>query len=213
MVAEKTETVVKLKNTVLETVAELVENRDDVTGGHIMRTSKYLKKFIEALRSNSLYNEQTSLWNAPQMVLSAQLHDVGKIAIADSILRKPGKLSEDEFKIMQDHTVLGGEIIKGIQQKSGEKEFLDYAHIFAVYHHEKWDGSGYPYGLAGEKIPLPARLMAIIDVYDALISKRPYKEPFSHEEAIKIISDGKGSHFDPHLTEIFLTIAARLQED
>ena len=111
---------------------------------------------------------------------------------------------------MKKHTVFGGEIIKEIQKKTDESEFLNYAYVFAVYHHEKWDGSGYPYGLAGEKIPLPARLMAIIDVYDALISERPYKKPFSHEEAVKIIKDGKGSHFDPYLVEIFISVSDRL---
>jgi putative two-component system response regulator len=111
---------------------------------------------------------------------------------------------------MKKHTVFGGEIIKRIQNKAGEGEFLNYAEIFAVYHHEKWDGSGYPYGLAGEDIPLPARLMAIIDVYDALISERPYKKAFSHIEAIKIIKDGSGSHFDPVLTDLFLETSKNL---
>jgi putative two-component system response regulator len=167
----------------------------------------YLKIIIDTIIERGLYSIQTSSWNTEQMILSSQLHDVGKIAIDDSILRKPGKLTEDEFEIMKKHTILGGEIIKDIQKKTGEREFLDYAYIFAVYHHEKWDGSGYPYGISGDKIPLPARIMAIIDVYDALISERPYKKPFSHEEAIKIIKDGKGSHFDPALIELFLSVS------
>jgi putative two-component system response regulator len=137
---------------------------------------------------------------------------VGKIAIDDIILRKPGKLTHEEFETMKQHTILGGEIIKEIQSKTGEQEFLDSAFIFAVYHHEKWDGSGYPYGIAGDKIPLPARLMTLIDVYDALISQRAYKEPFSHEEAVKIIKEGKGSHFDPVLTELFLSVSNQLKE-
>jgi len=159
-----------------------------------------------------LFKEQTSSWNIEQMILSAQLHDVGKIAIDDSILRKPGKLTNEEFDKMKTHTILGGDIIKNIQKKTGEREFLDYAFIFAVYHHEKWDGSGYPYGKKGEEIPLPARLMAIIDVYDALISERPYKKPYSHEEAVKIINEGKGAHFDPALTDLFLLVSDNLEK-
>jgi putative two-component system response regulator len=216
MVTEKTKTIIELKNAVMETIAELVEHRDNTTGGHITRTSRYLKIFIDTLLSNRLYSEQTAFWgknnNAEQLVLSAQLHDVGKIGIPDSILQKPGKLDKEEFEIMKKHTVLGGEIIKEIQKKTGEKEFLDNAGIFAVYHHEKWDGSGYPYGIAGEKIPLPARLMAIIDVYDALISERPYKKAFSHDEAIEIIREGKGSHFDPVLAELFVSFSDQLKE-
>jgi len=213
MVLEKTERIVELKNAVMETIAELVERRDDATGGHITRTSLYLRKFINIVLSHGVYKKQTSSWNIEQMILSAQLHDVGKIAIDDSILRKPGKLTDEEFEVMKTHTVLGGEIIKDIQKKAGEQEFLDYAFVFAVFHHEKWDGSGYPYGKAGEDIPLPARLMAIIDVFDALISKRPYKKPFSHEEAIGIIKEGKGTHFDPVLTDLFLSISDNINGD
>ena len=209
LVLQKAGRIVELKNAVMETISELVERRDDATGGHITRTSKYLKIFLNAVLDKGLYKEQTSTWNIEQMVLSAQLHDVGKIAIDDAILRKPGKLDAEEFNIMKKHTILGGEIIKEIQAKSGEREFLDYAFVFAVYHHEKWDGSGYPYGISGEEIPLPARLMAIIDVYDALISKRPYKEPFTNEQAMNIIGEGKGTHFDPNLTELFLSVIAK----
>ena len=204
MVNKRTATIVELKNAIMETIADLVERRDDTTGGHVSRTSSYLKIVIDLMLKRGLYRNQTESWNIDQMILSAQLHDVGKIAIDDNILRKPARLDEDEFEKMKKHTVFGGEIIKEIQEKTVESEFLNYAYVFAVYHHEKWDGSGYPYGIAGENIPLPARLMAIIDVYDALISERPYKKPFSHEESIKIINDGKGSHFDPDLVEIFI---------
>jgi len=211
MVVEKANRIVTLKNVVMETMAELVEHRDDVTGGHITRTSKDLRIVINTMLAKGLYREQVSSWDIEQVVLSAQLHDVGKVAIDDSILRKPGKLTPDEFEIMKQHTVFGGEIIRKIQEKTGEQEFLDFAFIFAVYHHEKWDGTGYPYGKAGLDIPLPARLMAIIDVYDALISERPYKKPFTHEEAIKIINEGKGIQFDPALTELFLSISDQLR--
>jgi len=212
MVVKKTERIVELQNTVLETVAELVECRDDATGCHVTRTGGYLKIFLDAVIESGLYKDQTAAWNIEQMVLSAQLHDVGKIAIDDAILRKPGKLTDEEFDNMKTHTVLGGDLIRNIQKKTGEQEFLDYAFIFAVYHHEKWNGSGYPYGKAGEDIPLPARLMAIIDVYDALISERPYKKAFTHEEAVKIIREEKGTHFDPALTELFLSISDSLEK-
>jgi len=211
MVQIKTERIVKLKNAVMETISELVERRDDTTGGHINRTSRFLKSFIEAIIEKGLYKDHTDTWDIEQMVLSAQLHDVGKIAINDSILKKPGKLTDEEFNEMKKHTILGGEIIKEIQLKTGEQEFLDYAFIFAVYHHERWDGTGYPYNKAGEDIPIPARLMAIIDVYDALISERPYKKMFSHQEAIRIINEGKGAHFDPVLADLFVSISHRLQ--
>ena len=213
MVQEKTEKIVELKNAVLETIAELVEQRDNATGGHISRTSRYLKTFIEALLSSGLYGDQTASWNKNigEIVLSAQLHDVGKIAIEDNILLKPGKLTVEEFEKMKKHTVFGGEIIKKIQTKTSESDFFNYANIFTVYHHERWDGTGYPYGIAGEKIPLPARLMAIIDVYDALTSERPYKKAFTHKEAVNIIKDGRGSHFDPALTDLFISVSEKFE--
>jgi len=162
---------------------------------------------------SGLYSEQTASWNINQMIQSATLHDVGKIAISDIILNKTGKFTESEFEEMKMHTVLGGEIIQNMKKKIGESEFLDYAYIFALYHHEKWNGLGYPYGISGEYIPLPARLLAIVDVFDALISSRPYKETFSHEDAIKIIEDSGGSHFDPNLTKLFLSVSDQLIND
>ena len=210
IVQRKTKTVLELQNTVMETMAELIEYRDDSTGKHITRTSKYLRIFIDEIIKSGVYKKQTASWNIEQMILSAQLHDVGKIAIDDSILRKPGKLTDNEFKEMKKHTSIGGEIIKQIQNKTGENDFLNYAGIFTVYHHEKWDGTGYPFGISGENIPLQARVMAIIDVYDALISERPYKKPFSHEEAVNIINEGNGSHFDPALTKLFVSVSGQL---
>jgi putative two-component system response regulator len=157
-----------------------------------------------------LYKDQTSAWDIDQMVRSSQLHDVGKIAIDDDILRKPGKLTKEEFDEMKKHTLMGGDIIERIQNKTSDRDYLDYAKIFTMYHHERWDGKGYPHGLAGEEIPLPARIMALIDVYDALMSKRPYKEPFTHEESVRIIEEGRGTQFDPVLTDLFISIADTL---
>jgi len=176
IVQKKTKTVLELQNAVMETMAELVEKRDDTTGGHIIRTSKCLEIFIKAIIDKGLYKKHTASWNIEQMILSAQLHDVGKIAINDSILCKSAKLSDEEFEEMKKHTTIGNEIINRIKDKTGENEFLNFGGIFTLYHHEKWNGTGYPYGLNGKNIPLPARIMAIIDVYDALISERPYKK-------------------------------------
>jgi len=209
MVREKTKTITELKNAIMETIAELVERRDNATGGHISRTSRFLRIVVNAMIAKGIHMGKTDS-DIEQIIMSAQLHDVGKIAIDDSILRKPGKLDNDEFEAMKKHTIIGGEIIKEIQNKTEESEFLEYAYTFAVYHHEKWDGSGYPFGIAAEKIPLPARLMALIDVYDALISERPYKKAFTREEAVKIIADGKGTHFDPVLTDLFLSVSDQL---
>lgn len=207
MVRQKTKMVLELQNAIMGTIAELVECRDDVTGGHIWRTQRYLKILIDEMLARGLYYDEASLWNIDQLILSAQLHDVGKIAVSDSILRKPGRLTQEEFVEMQRHTEFGGKVIEKIQKKTSDHEFLEYAKVLTVYHHEKWDGSGYPHGLAGEDIPLPARLMAIVDVYDALVSERSYKPPLLHEEAVKLIADGKGTQFDPALVDLFLSVA------
>jgi putative two-component system response regulator len=131
---------------------------------------------------------------------------VGKIAISDQILRKPGKLDSEEFEEMKKHAAFGVQIIERIEESTSASDFLKYAKIFAGTHHEKWDGSGYPGGLAGENIPLQGRIMALADVYDALVSERPYKKAFSHTEAVKIIYDGKGTQFDPALTDVFIKV-------
>lgn len=203
MVYEKTKAVVDLQNAILRTIAEIVECRDCATGGHIERTQNYLRILVEAIKKNDLYKDEVEKWNIDFFVQSSQLHDVGKIGVRDSILNKPDKLTEEEFDEMKTHTTFGVEVVDKIQKGSAEDAFLEHAKIFAGTHHEKWDGTGYPKGLAGTDIPLQGRLMAIADVYDALISERPYKKPFSHEDAVKIIVNGKGTHFDPSLIEVF----------
>jgi putative two-component system response regulator len=137
------------------------------------------------------------------LLQSSQLHDVGKIAISDTILNKPGKLSPGEFEEMKKHAAFGVEVIEKIEASTREKDFLKYAKIFAGTHHEKWDGTGYPKGLKGRAIPLPGRIMAVADVYDALISERPYKRAFTHEAAVGIITEGRGTQFDPVLVDLF----------
>lgn len=207
MVRQKTQTILELKNVVLETMSELVEYRDDVTGGHISRTQKYFKILTNEMLKNKLYFCDASEWDVDLLVLSSQLHDIGKIAISDNILRKPEKLTSEEFDEMKKHTIFGEKIIEKIQSRTSSQEFLSYAKTLAVYHHERWDGTGYPYGFAGKTIPLAARLMATVDVYDALTSTRPYKPAFSHEVAVKIIAEGKGTQFDPALVDLFLSIS------
>lgn len=206
LVEKKTEKIVQLQEAILSTVAELVEFRDDVTGGHIDRTTLYLKVLAEKMVERGLYKELISAWDVGLLIQSAQLHDVGKISIPDNILNKPAKLTDEEFAVMKSHAQLGKEVIEKIIEKVDESEFLYQAALMAYTHHERWDGNGYPQGLKAEQIPLQGRLMAIADVYDALISERPYKKAFTHEEAVKIISEGKGTQFDPLLTELFYDI-------
>jgi len=210
----RTRDISKLQNAIVRGVANMVESRDGGTGGHIERTQHYLRALIGSLNNLGLYQEDMKkLYVAGEggdielMIESSQLHDVGKIAVSDSILQKPGVLTKDEFESMKKHVEEGVAILKRIESEVPSSTFLWYAKFFAAYHHEKWDGSGYPSGLAGGDIPLLGRLMAIADVYDALTSHRPYKEAFSHEEAVRIIREGKGTQFDPMLVDAFEQVA------
>jgi len=204
MVDERTQDIVDLQNAILKTIAELVERRDDITGSHIERTEKGIKFLIEELDKSGYYKEEIENWNIDLLLQSSKLHDVGKISITDSILKKPGKLTDAEFEEMKKHTVFGEEIISRIQALTKENDFLRYAQIFVSSHHEKWDGSGYPHNLKENDIPILGRIMAIVDVYDALTSVRQYKNALSHEEAIKIIMENSGTHFDPMLVKLFI---------
>ncbi|MDR3299209.1 MAG: response regulator [Candidatus Accumulibacter sp.] len=203
MVEAKTKTVLKLQNKLLTAMAEMVEGRDDATGNHIANTQRYLEILLSAVAESGLWKEQVSEWDVGLLLQSSQLHDVGKIAIEDSILKKPGKLTPEEFDVMKRHVASGVGFIERLEDGEEDSAFLRYAKTFAAYHHEKWDGSGYPHGLSGEDIPLLGRMMAIADVYDALTSERPYKKAFSHEEAARIIMQGSGTHFDPTLVGLF----------
>ncbi|MDR3278333.1 MAG: response regulator [Oscillospiraceae bacterium] len=207
LVRRKTQEVFDLQNAVLSTVADLVEFRDDVTGGHVSRTQRYLKMLLDEMIRENVYSDEISQWDMNHLLPSAQLHDVGKIAISDLILNKPGKLTAAEFEIMKTHAIVGVEAIKRIQSNAAGQIFLHHAKLIAGTHHEKWDGSGYPLGLHGAGIPLEGRLMAIADVYDALVSPRPYKAPFPAEEARRIIEEGSGAHFDPILVKVFANVA------
>jgi len=212
MVDEKTKTVVELQNTILSTMANLVESRDSNTGGHIERTQKYLSILLNAKWTDKAYWEEISSWDVDILLQSAQLHDIGKISIDDHILRKPGRLTPEEYEKIKEHTLIGAKIIDGIMLKTTQQSFLKQARILAVSHHEKWNGSGYPFGLKGEDIPLQGRLMAIADVYDALISDRPYKSAMAHKHAVDVIKKDIGIHFDPTLVMLFVSVENEFNE-
>jgi len=209
MVEEKTQNILELQNALLKTMAELVECRDDITGSHVERTQRGIKILLEEMEKSGYYREEAKGWDMDLLLQSSQLHDVGKISINDGILKKPGKLTDEEFNEMKKHARFGEQIIEKIETLAKESEFLNYAKIFAASHHENWDGTGYPRGLKGNEIPLLGRILAIADVYDALTSERPYKKAFSHEDAVRIITEGSGTQFDPALVELFVQSSRR----
>jgi putative two-component system response regulator len=211
IVNEKTLKVIKLQNAILKTMSNLVEYRDYVTGEHIERTQYGVNLLLDEIKKQGLFKDTIDNWEINLLLQSAQLHDVGKIAISDQILKKPGPLTKDEYEEMKKHAVFGLKIIERIETDSGESDLLNHAKVFALTHHEKWDGPGYPNGIKGEKIPLEGRIMAIADVYDALVSERPYKKAFTHEQAAKIIIEGKGTQFDPVLIDLFINICNRYE--
>ncbi|MDR2509639.1 MAG: response regulator [Spirochaetaceae bacterium] len=208
---KKTE-ISELQTAILRIVAELVEFRDNTNSGHIERTQKYLKTFIDKMVEKSVYREEVLSWNLEYFIPAAQLYDVGKIAISDILLNKPSKFSKEEFDLMKKHTVFGVAAIKEIERQTKQNLFLYYAEIFAGTHHEKWDGSGYPAKLKGTAIPLPGRIMSIIDVYDGLTSKRPYHQPISSIVAERIIAGSAGTSFDPVLVEVFKLVAVKFSQ-
>ena len=194
-------------NATIRVIADMVESRDKVTGGHIWRTQLYLEILVKELVRRGIYADEIKNWDFSLLFPSSQLHDVGKIAISDTVLNKPGKLTDEEFKLIQTHCSHGEDIIDQIITTTKDDGFLHHAKMFAGYHHEKWNGKGYPRGLSGEDIPLEGRVMAIADVYDALVCERPYKKPFTHEKAVEIIKNDSGAHFDPKIVDTFLGVA------
>jgi len=204
-----------LQMRVLNTVIDLVERRDEVSGGHGERTRKYVEVLLDVLIKNNIYSDIVASWEKDLVLNSTMFYDVGKISVQDSILLKPDKLEDAEFSLVKNHTLMGVKIIDDIRAEvpgnSREADIFEYAKEFAGYHHEKWDGTGYPNGLKGYNIPLPGRLMAIVDVYDALITKRSYKKTYTPEEAADIICQGKGSHFDPVLVDVFLSVTDKFR--
>ena len=194
----------KMQNGLILVLADIVESRDKCTGDHIKKTAAYTRIIMEQLKKNGKYTSILTDNYIEDVVNSAPLHDIGKIKIPDSILNKPGKLTDEEFAVMKQHTTAGGEIIDGAIDLVSEAGYLMEAKNLALYHHEKWNGSGYPKGLKGEQIPLSARIMAVADVFDALVSRRSYKEPFSFEKSLAIIIEGSGNHFEPAIVDAFV---------
>lgn len=197
----------KIQNATVEVVANMVDRRDKITGSHSGRVQIYMEILVKELVRMGIYADEISSWDMDLFLPSGQLHDVGKICISDIILKKQARLEEEEFELVKLHCDEGVSIIDEIIRKSEDDGFLRHAKKFASSHHEKWDGSGYPKGLKGEEIPLHGRILAIADVYDALVSERPYKKPYSHEKAVEIIKEDSGTHFDPKIVEAFLSAA------
>jgi len=209
-VDEKTAQLKKVQNDIIISMASIVENRDSNTGGHIKRTSDVVKIFVENLVKTNRYPQLTKKFSEC-VIKAAPLHDFGKIGIPDLILNKPGKFEPNEYEIMKQHSEKGSIIVAEILRNSNDSQFRDIAINVAHYHHEKWDGTGYPSKLAGKEIPFEARIMALADVFDALVSKRVYKESFSYEKAFSIIEECKGSHFDPDLCQEFILCRPQLE--
>lgn len=194
-------------------LAALVETRDNETGNHVRRTQNYVRALARKLQSHPAFSGYLVDHQIDILFKSATLHDIGKVGIPDSILLKPGKLDAPEFEIMKTHTTLGYNAIENAEKQLGMTvEFLACAKEIALSHQEKWDGSGYPGGLAGEAIPVSARLMAVADVYDALTTRRVYKDAMPHEQAVAIIIEGRGKHFDPDMVDAFVEIADAFRE-
>lgn len=207
-VQARTEEIRYTQEVVINALTTLAETRDQETGWHIVRTQHYVKQLAEMVRHLPEYCQELNDEAIDAMFRTAPLHDVGKVGIPDSVLLKPGKLNDEEWVIMRSHATLGGDALQKASQLSNKPKeadgFLKYAQEIAYCHHEKWDGSGYPKGLSANEIPVSARLMAIADVYDALISKRCYKNAMTHEQALEIMREGKGQHFDPVMLDVFL---------
>jgi putative two-component system response regulator len=211
LVAERTEQIEQAKDAVVYSMGALAEARDEETGSHIMRTREYVKALASTLARHEHYSKALDQRTINLISRAAQLHDIGKVGVADSILQKQGKLTEDERRQMDRHVTYGRDAIANAERHIGATSFTSAAKEIAYSHHEKWDGSGYPLGLSGEQIPLSARMMAVADVYDALVSRRYYKPAMPHEEAKAMILAGRGTHFDPELVDAFEECSASFQ--
>ncbi|MFZ6707712.1 response regulator [Undibacterium sp. TC9W] len=213
LVQDRTRKLGKMQDAIIMAMASLAETRDNETGNHIRRTQNYVAALARKLKSHARFSNELTDENIDLLYKSAPLHDIGKVGIPDNILLKPDKLTSEEFEVMKLHTVYGRETILSVEKYLGESnEFLRFAREITYSHQEKWDGSGYPENLMGDAIPLSARLMAVADVYDALISRRVYKPAFSHEEAISIMRKGHGTHFDPDILDAFLQITDEFRQ-
>ena len=208
-VAQKTAHIVEMHDQLILGMATMVESRDNSTGGHIRRTSQGVRLLLDEIKQEKEFYVSDQFCR--DMIKAAPMHDLGKIAVDDAVLRKPGRFTPEEFEQMKTHAAEGARIVREILKGTDDPEFRRVAENVAHYHHERWDGSGYPEGLAGEKIPLEARIMAVADVYDALVSKRVYKESMPFDKAHAIIMDGMGRHFDPRLASAYLRARPKLE--
>ena len=199
--AARNERIKTMQTGVIIGIANLIESRDSSTGTHVKNTSNYVGMLAQAAKEAGIYPETIDDSFIQLVVSAAPLHDIGKISVPDYILRKPGKLTDEEYEIMKTHTIEGGKMIHQVIEDTNDEEYIKVAYDVATYHHEKWNGKGYPEGLAGEDIPISARIMAIADVYDALTSPRVYKGAYNKEIALKMIDDGKSGIFNPKLIE------------
>ena len=212
VILEEKEEKSKIQRAVIEDLADIVETRDLETGDHIKRTKLYVNILSKAMAKKERYKDYLTDEVIELITNAAPLHDIGKIGVSDLILCKKGRLTDEEFSIMKTHTTIGGNIIKQILNDLGDERYLNMAYDIAIAHHEKWNGSGYPNGLIESEIPLSARIMAIADVFDALISKRCYKDAMPFDEAVNIIIKDAGTHFDPHIVEVFEEIIDEFRE-
>jgi len=212
LVVERTQELTRTQDTTILCLAGLAETRDPETGMHIERTRIYVKALAVALQDHPRFRDELDDKTIQLLFKSVPMHDIGKVGIPDSVLLKPGKLSAREWEMMKKHPILGGDALRRAEEQLGKDSFLRLASEIAYYHHERWDGGGYPFGKKGEEIPIAARFMALADVYDALVSKRVYKEAFSHEKAKQIILESRGTHFDPAVVDAFIRVEKKFNE-
>ena len=203
-VADNQKKISSMQEHIISGLANLIENRDMETGEHVARTSAYVKLLAELCVKDGVYTDKLNKHFIELLYTLAPMHDIGKIVVSDRILKKPGKLTPEEYEEMKKHAAVGGDVVREVLNGITDEEYVEFASDIATYHHERWDGKGYPKGLKEEEIPLSARIMAIADVFDALVSERCYKKPIPYEQAFKIMEEDAGHHFDPKLIEVFL---------
>ena len=196
----------KMKSQIIMVLADMIETRDEVTGMHVHRVSAIVETIVKKMRADGMFPEFLDDRYVMSITLAAPLHDIGKIKIPDTVLKKQGDLTEDEFELMKTHTVEGARILEECAKEVDDNYYLMLGKDMAAYHHEWWNGKGYPYGIKGMKIPFCARVLAVADVFDALVSKRSYKQQMSFDQAFDIIKKGSGGHFDPEIVNVFLSI-------
>ena len=213
LVSIKTAEVTRTYESTLEVLATIIEYRNLESGAHIRRTTLLTEVLVDKMLEHEKFKNAMKEINIPSLIKASALHDIGKIGIPDGILLKPGKLTGEEFNIIKTHTTIGSHIIDSISETLPDNDqYLKYAKDICHYHHERWDGNGYPGNLAGEDIPLAARIISVVDVYDALVSPRCYKDPYSHEVSLNIITEGKGTQFDPDIVDIIKDVAPEFRK-